>query len=126
MKTQKAKQRLAAGGAATIAGISEEGLKTIEMQGSYAEVPGRQTVLKAELCAAILDLTRAHVSEDVTISIDAAYITNGWLKRDLELTVGDVWIILFIIIKVGREQPNCARWKRTPSSRALNISSTHA
>ena len=64
------------------------------------QVPGRQTVPRSELWGAIQTLTRADPKLAVRIGIDAAYVTNGALKRGnlASGANGDLWCILFSII----------------------------
>ena len=64
------------------------------------EVPGKQTVPRAELWGAIQTSIRADPAIDLEIGIDAAYVTNGINKRNalLKGTNGDLWSILFDII----------------------------
>ena len=41
------------------------------------EVPGEQTVPRAETWAAIVLLTRVHANSVARLGIDASYVTNG-------------------------------------------------
>ena len=65
------------------------------------EVPGRQTVPRAELWGAIQTLIRTDPSMDFDISIDAAYVTKGIINRGKLVSGpnGDLWSILFTIIE---------------------------
>ncbi len=66
------------------------------MEGLVAEVPGRQTVPRAELWGASLLLERAPLSGPFEITMDAAYVVNGLERRSSTLRGmnGDLWSIL--------------------------------
>ena len=54
-------------------------VKQVETLGG--EVPGAQTVPRAELWGAIMVIARAPDHFTITIGIDASYVVNGWLRR---------------------------------------------
>ena len=53
-----------------------------DIAGIAGEVPGEQTVPRAEVWAATVLLSRAHPNAVVRIGIDAAYVVDGVWKRD--------------------------------------------
>ena len=67
------------------------------------QVPGRQTVPRAELWGANQILSRVDEKLDIQIPIDAKYVTRGITHRgDLEQGPhGDLWSILFQLIDEG-------------------------
>ena len=64
------------------------------------QVPGRQTIPRAELWGAIQMLIRANPAAGTTIGIDAAYVTKGTHNRQKLICGpnGDLWSILYEII----------------------------
>ncbi len=66
------------------------------VEGLVAEVPGRQTVPRAELWAAALLLERAPVEGPFELTLDAAYVVKGLDRRAgaLRGMNGDLWSIL--------------------------------
>ena len=64
------------------------------------QVPGRQTVPRAELWGAIQILSRVDGKTNIQIPIDARYVTRGIIHRgDLEQGPNaDLWSILFQLI----------------------------
>jgi hypothetical protein len=64
------------------------------------QVPGRQTVPRAELWGAIQTLIRVSPQVDFDLGIDASYVTKGVLNRHaLEMSLnGDLWNIFFEIL----------------------------
>ena len=67
---------------------------------SGGQLPGRQTVPRAELWGAIQILSRVDRKTNIQIPIDAKYVTRGIIHRgDLEQgSNGDLWTILFQLI----------------------------
>ena len=74
--------RPAAFGIATFDFMFVEGtLQATNIEAIAGETPGRQTVPRAELFGAIVLTTRVHHNVCARLGIDAAYVTNGVLKR---------------------------------------------
>jgi len=78
-------------------------LGKLKLRASYkirGETPGRQTVPRAELFGAIVLITRVHYNVCVRLGIDAAYVTNGVLKRARldRGSNGDLWGLFFMVM----------------------------
>ncbi len=71
--------------------------KVNSVEGFYAEVPGKQTVPRAEAWAAALALHSAADDRTVTIGIDASYVEKGILQRRnlAHGENGDIWTLVF-------------------------------
>ena len=88
-------------GAATFKG-RQEGTDVVldDVEGICGEVPGAQTVPRAEVWGAALTLASAPLEGTMHLGIDAAYVVNGNSRRG-QLTKGangDLWAILFDLI----------------------------
>ena len=64
------------------------------------QVPGKQTVPRAELWGGIQTLIRAHPEWSVNLGIDASYVTRGVVNRGALANGenGDLWRLMFEII----------------------------
>ncbi len=64
------------------------------------QVPGKQTVPRAELWGGIQTLIRAHPEWPVDLGIDAAYVTKGCTNRGVLVqgSNGDLWRLIYDII----------------------------
>ena len=80
--------------------LSETSFKLLRTGFLGGQVPGRQTVPRAELWGAIQILSRVDGKSNIQIPIDAKYVTRGIAHRgDLEQGPnGDLWSILFQVI----------------------------
>ncbi len=98
MSDAVASQRRVYSGAATFK-LSEDGEEVLA-GGLVAEVPGRQTVPRAELWGAALLANAAPADGPFEITLDAAYVTNGLSRRGDRFrgANGDLWTILARII----------------------------
>ncbi len=79
--------------------LSDDGEEVL-VGGMVAEVPGRQTVPRAELWGAALLANAAPSSGPFEITLDAAYVVNGLSRRGERFrgANGDLWTILARII----------------------------
>ena len=73
-------------------------IKNVAIMGG--QVPGKQTVPRAELWGAIKVLELAETQDPIDLGIDAAYVTNGVTKMAqlVEGENGDLWSILYRLI----------------------------
>ena len=80
--------------------LSDTSFKLLRTGFLGSQVPGRQTVPRAELWGAIKILSRVDEKSNIQIPIDAKYVTRGTThRRDLEQGPnGDLWPILFQLI----------------------------
>jgi hypothetical protein len=64
------------------------------------QVPGKQSVPRAELRGAVQTLIRADPNVEIEIGIDASYVTNGVHQRDALCNGanGDLWSMLFEVL----------------------------
>ena len=71
-----------------------------EIECCGGQVPGEQTVPRAELWAAIVLMTRCNANAVARFGIDAAYVTQGVGNRQklVKGSNGDLWDIFFIIL----------------------------
>ena len=102
--TPTAARRVASGGAA-FKYSNDAGTHNVQrVEGLYAEVPGRQTVPRAEVWAATLVASKAPSKGDLKIGIDASYVVNGIDRKSrlLKGDNGDLWAVLFSILD-GRD-----------------------
>ena len=81
------------------------------MEGLGGEVPGEQTVPRAECWAATILLSRIHPNAVARIGIDAAYVVDGISKRSkLEKGKnGDLWSLFFAILDMRTAQIGIAK-----------------
>ena len=79
---------VAAGGAVMEGSFSSSGIEVTSTEGFAAEVPGRQTIPRAELWAVVLGITRSDPHDHLDIGVDAAYVTRGWLSTRQRLCAG--------------------------------------
>ena len=72
------------------------------------QVPGEQTVPRAELWAAIVLMTRCNANAVARFGIDAAYVTQGVGNRQklVKGSNGDLWDIFFIILDMRTAETN--------------------
>ena len=90
-------------GAATFNYRIENGRPVItDIEGLGGEVPGDQTVPRAEAWAATIVLSRTHPNAVARIGIDASYVVDGIAKRGrLEKGKnGDIWSLFFAILEM--------------------------
>ncbi len=101
-----ASQRRVHSGAATYR-LDEDG-NNLDAGGLVAEVPGKQTVPRAELWGAALLINAAPSSGPFEVTLDAAYVVDGLAKCGdrLRSANGDLWTILAKIIE-GRDGDTC-------------------
>ena len=81
--------------------LSDTSFKLLHTGFLGGQVPGRQTVPRAELWGAIQILSQIDEKSNIQIPIDAKYVTRGiaWHRSDLEQGPnGDLWSILFQLI----------------------------
>ena len=80
--------------------LSDTSFKLLRTEFLGGQVPGRQTVPRAEQRGAIQILSRVYEKSNIQIPIDAKYVTRGIAHRgDLEQGPnGDLWSILFQLI----------------------------
>jgi hypothetical protein len=89
-----------------------DGRPTIEnIEGIAGEVPGEQTVPRAEAWAATVILSRIYVNAVARIGIDAAYVVDGVSKRSrLEKGKnGDIWTLFFAILDMRKADLGIAK-----------------
>ena len=99
--------RPAAFGAATFEYRVHEGRVIIEnIQGLGGEVPGDQTVPRAEAWAATVLLSRVHPNAVARFGIDASYVTEGIAKRSrLEKGKnGDIWCVVSALLDLRKAE----------------------
>ena len=102
--------RPAAFGAATFEFSFEEGIPVFSnIQGLGGEVPGDQTVPRAEAWAATVLMTRIHPNGVARLGIDASYVTNGAHNRTrLEKGMnGDLWGLFFALLDLRSSEVDC-------------------
>ena len=65
------------------------------------QVPGKQSVPRADLWGAIQTLCRADPEVDIDLGIDAAYVTNGVTNctKLIAGSNGDLWSIMYVIMQ---------------------------
>ena len=80
--------------------LSDTSFKLLRAGFLGGQVPGRQTVPRAELWGAIQNLNRVDEKSNIQIPIDAKFVTRGIAHGgDLEQGLGeDLWSILFQLI----------------------------
>ena len=89
------------------------------------QVPGRQTVPRAELWGAIQILSRVDGKTNIQIPIDARYVTRGIIHRGYleQGSNGDLWSILFQLID-GRSGVTNVIKVRQSSNKTRSLSTT--
>jgi hypothetical protein len=97
----KSTLRVAFGAAVFQADLSDDQVINNEVAAMGGQVPGKQTVPRAELWAAIQVTAAANLATEIDIGIDASYVTNGVLNMDRLSggNNGDLWSILARLVK---------------------------
>ena len=92
--------RKATAGAATFEGLGNEEGPNYKAEGIAAEVPGKQTVPRAEAWGSTLLVAAAPRIEPVSIGVDASHVLIGMSNRLQMLggPNGDLWTVLFSLL----------------------------
>ncbi len=95
--TPKDLGKVASGGAAFEYNVNEHGPSVINVEGFYAEVPGKQSVPRAEAWSVAMALHHVPRSAPVCIGVDALYVHQGVLQRRRPACGdnGDIWSVVF-------------------------------
>ena len=104
--------RPAAWGAATFEFTIEDGIpKFSNIEAIGGEVPGAQTVPRAEAWGATILLSRIHSNAVARIGIDASYVVNGISKRArLEKGQnGNIWCLFFALLELRTAELGIAK-----------------
>ena len=98
--TPKSITQVAQGAAVVKYEIIAVRLFTRQLECAGGQVPGRQTVPRAELWGCIKAVSAADPHLTIHIGIDASYVTRGAYSRGklTSVTNGDLWSILFELI----------------------------
>ena len=99
-------------GAATFNFRVVDNMPVIEnIQGICGQVPGEQTVPRAEVWAAVVLISRIHPNAVGRIGIDAAYVVDGVAKRArLEKGKnGDLWSLFFALLDLRTAELGIAK-----------------
>ncbi len=89
-----------AGAVAVIPEADGNGTKLGDFALLMGQVPGKQTVPRAEIWALVLAASAAPAGQDFEVGIDASYVTNGCSRADLVACGlnGDLWCTLFNVV----------------------------